>query len=337
LTARDGPAWAPPGPSELAAILDRLPFGIMALDDRRRVIVANTAAGRFFHPGRLVRGRPLPPARVDFDLEEFVNGLFDRLGPVVERDVLFGDRTLSVRGVPAGNSGFVVLMLEDISAHSQRERARREFVGNAAHELLTPLTGIVGAAHALEAGAKDVPEMRERFIGHITRECARLARIARGLLVLARARSGEEPPRPDVVAVSPLLDDVLGLLDTAGDVEVRCPEISIFVDRDLAEQALVNLVANAKRHSSGGTVRIEVAAVNGGLVAIDVVDSGTGMNRRELERMRRRFASGGGRDGGGFGLGVSIAQQAVEELGGTLTFDSAPGAGTRAHVEFPAA
>jgi len=55
---------------------------------------------------------------------------------------------------------------------------QQEFIANVAHELLTPLTGIVGAAHALESGAKADPELRDRFIGHITRECSRLARVS---------------------------------------------------------------------------------------------------------------------------------------------------------------
>src|SRR5205085_2338664 len=98
---------------------------------------------------------------------------------------------------------------EDATARDRRATAQREFVSNAAHELLTPLTGIVGAAHVLESGGKIVPETRDRFIAHIARECDRLARIARALLVLARARSGEEPPRPEIVSLRPLIDDAL--------------------------------------------------------------------------------------------------------------------------------
>ena len=213
-----------------------------------------------------------------------------------QRVELDDDRVYLVSGVAPRRTDIAVILIEDVSTRERRTRAEREFVANAAHELLTPLTGIVGAAHVLQAGAKDVPAERDRFIAHIATECSRLARIARSLLVLARAQSGEEPPRLEIVALCPLLDEVIELVN--GTVTVRCdPELAVFADFDLLVQALSNLIANAIRHSSGGDIGVEARRIAGNVVEID---------------------SAAGRDGGGFGLGLSIAGQSLEVMGGQL-------------------
>lgn len=325
------------GVNELTAVVDRLPDGIVAVDRDLAVSYVNLAAKRFFHPQRLTIGAPLPPAWFDPELPSFARTLFEPRRSSVDKELRVGDETLNLVGISAGRGALALLVIEDISGRARRERARNEFVANAAHELLTPLTGIIGAAHVLESGAKEDPVIRDRFLGHIARECSRLVRIARGLLVLARARSGEEPPRPEVIEVRTLLDDVI--YDADGDnVDVHCPPgVSVFVDRDLAEQALTNLLTNAQRHSGDGSVAISVDERSNGVVAINVVDTGGGLTPEQLDRLQRRFASGGGRDGGGFGLGISIASQALETIGGKLTLSSDPGQGTRARVELPAA
>jgi PAS domain S-box-containing protein len=216
-----------------------------------------------------------------------------------------------------------------------REHARSEFVANAAHELLTPLTGIVSAAHVLEAGAKEVPEIRDRFLLHISRECNRLTRLARSLLTLARAQSGEEPPHLDSVRLRDLLETVVEGVAELGSARIDCSDdVTVFVDPDLAETALANLVANAFRHSPNGGVAISVdTAVDERRVGIVVASSAT-VADSDVDRMQRRFVSGAGRDGGGFGLGVSIATQALEALDGSLAFES-DRSGTRARVDLP--
>src|SRR6266480_1613835 len=219
-------------------MVERLPNAVVTVERDLKVVAANTTARRMFHPQPLRRGRKLPALWLDPELSTFVASLFHvNLGP--QRRELRPDENHAfvVIGVPPGNGSTALLLIEDVSLRERRTRAQQEFIANAAHELLTPLTGIVGAAHALESGAKTEPELRDRFIGHITRECNRLARIARGLLVLARAQSGEEPPRPDIVQLRPLLEDAAEGAGSTGDVEIECPDLlNAFVDRDLAEQ-----------------------------------------------------------------------------------------------------
>jgi len=313
---------------QLALVLERLPIGVIMFDTKRKqVAFVNAAARRLLHPEPLRRGRDLPEPWRRFSL----NGYADRLtGPGVapdERVELDDGRVYILSGITPRRTDIGAILIEDVSERERRARAEREFVANAAHELLTPLTGIVGAAHVLQAGAKDVPEERERFINHIAAECSRLTRVARSLLVLARAQSGEEPPRLEILPLRQLLAELVDLIEV--DVTVLCDEdVTVFADADLLVQALVNLVANAARHGSGGELVVEARERPGNIVEIDVIDTqAAGPNLRGFQR---RFRTAAGRDGGGFGLGLSIAQQSVEVMGANLLLD-----GSSARVEIP--
>ena len=324
---------------QLKTVIDRLPDGIVTITREYEVVHANTAARRLFHPAHLQVGDPLPEVWGEVPLTKLVDRLFRRgAGTIVEEIRSSSHRVYSVTGIGAGRAATAVLMLEDATARDRRATAQREFVSNAAHELLTPLTGIVGAAHVLESGGKIVPETRDRFIAHIARECDRLARIARALLVLARARSGEEPPRPEIVSLRPVIDDALEAAGVEHDVRVDCPSsLRVFVDRDLTAQALTNLMSNARRHAVNGSFAISAEEIEERRVEVQIVDHGIGMFPEQLDRLQRRFATGTGRDSAGFGLGISIAAQALETIGGTLSFDSTPRKGTRARIELPSA
>jgi signal transduction histidine kinase len=244
-----------------------------------------------------------------------VHDLIDRGVNVETRIEIAGDRVYIVDGLAPRGEGAAILLLRDVSQLSRRGRAEREFVSNAAHEVLTPLTGIVGAAHVLEAGAKHVPEDRDHFISQIASECNRLARIARSVLVLARAQSGEEPPRLEILELCPVLEEIAAEIDAT--IVLRCAsDITVVADIDLLTQALTNLVTNAVRHGHGDTVVVEARNVGKRLVEVEM--RGGEAVDTELTELRTRFRSTAGRDGGGFGLGLSIAEQSLEAMGGHL-------------------
>jgi two-component system phosphate regulon sensor histidine kinase PhoR len=318
---------------EFRSLLYRLPGGVVAINQNLTVLFANPAAGGLF--GELPRsGKPLPDVAGDFDVSAFGRSLFTRNAGPGPTQVEVDGKIFEVRGIPAYRRRFAALVIEDVSGRTRGDRARAEFVANAAHELLTPLTGIASAAHVLESGAKEDPEMRDRFLDHIARECNRLTRIAHGLLVLARSQSGEEPPRPELVDLRSLLDDILEASPNGVTVDVACGAgVDVFVDRDLAEVALSNLIGNALRHSSERAVSVAVDETAARTVQVLIADPG-GAIGGDFVRLRRRFVSGGGRDGGGFGLGMSIASQAVETIGGTLEY-AADNGSMRVRVELP--
>jgi signal transduction histidine kinase len=313
---------------QLGAVVERLPIGVLIFGKTRHdVVFVNNAARRLLRPVNIRRGASLPEPWPGFSLRHYAERILISGMAPDERVDAGDDRIYLVSGIAVRDRSSGVILIEDVSERERRSRAEREFVANAAHELLTPLTGIVGAAHVLEAGAKEVPEDRDHFIAHIARECSRLTQIARSLLVLARAQSGEEPPRLEILRLRKLLEQAAEQLDAT--VTIRCAgTVTVLADQDLFLQAAVNLVANSLQHGPGDGVSVEARAIASNLVQIDIVDADGKVP--DVSEFRGRFRTGGGRDGGGFGLGLSIAAQSLEAMGGRLLF-----AGGATRVELP--
>jgi PAS domain S-box-containing protein len=237
-----------------------------------------------------------------------------------------------------GNITAAALTFHDLSERDAREEGEREFVANAAHELRTPIAAVLAAIEVLQAGAKETPEDRDLFLGHIEREAGRLGRLAHALLVLARAQSAGDSIKPQIVELGPLLTDVAQTLETHRDVEllVACPnELRIWSNPDLLEQAISSLAGNAAAHTSVGRVTL-AAHVVGSTVVIEVRDTGRGVEAADRERIFERFyrANGAGREG--FGLGLAIVRQAAEALAAEVEVDSEVGVGTTVRLRLPA-
>jgi len=314
----------------LQVLLERLQEGVLTIDQDLVVHFANAEARRILG-GRLREGDALPEPWSGFELRAFAEGLFDGRSAVTQVHVTPDEQhAYGVVGIPSQpDTDWALLVVDDLTEQERRELAEREFVSNAAHELRTPLTTIIGAVEVLQAGAKEDPAERDRFLGHIEREAGRLARLARAMLTLARAHSGQEQPRIEAVELAPLLREVAaGLHPHAGvavDVEVT-DGLAVEANRDLLEQALRNLADNAAKYTSRGSVVLR-AYRRGNSVTLEVEDSGPGMSPEVQRHVFDRFYRGE-RDAHGFGLGLAIVRESVRTLGGRIELDSSPGEGT---------
>ena len=218
-----------------------------------------------------------------------------------------------------------------------RERREREFVANAAHEMRTPLTAIIGAVQALQAGAVGIPEERERFMSHLGREAARLARLSDSLLVLAQIDGTRPLPRAPV-SVLEVLEDVAADLAVAPGVEVVVEgdaELVVTTNQGLVERVVANVAENAAKHTTAGRVTLS-ARRDGDAAVVEVRDTGPGLDAATIERAFDRFYRAGERSADGFGLGLAIARQAAAAVGGSIALTSAPGSGTVARLVLPA-
>ena len=322
-------------------LLNRLPHGIVVVDRELRIVFVNPAARRLVESEPPLRaGEPLPDPWPDYPLRRLAESLFTHKPSAGSHLVETGDLVLCVEGLTAGSAATATIMFDDVTERERTRQAERQFVENAAHELRTPLAAIVSVIDVLEAGAKDDPHARDRFLAHIRAHSERLVRLARSLLVLARIQTGRERPRLDLVRVEPLLQEVATLLvpATSVEVEVRAPErVAVLADPDLLYQALENVTANATKHTHQG--RIVLAARDlGGTIEIEVSDTGSGMERTEAARAFDRFYRSASRDHqDGFGLGLAIADEAVRALGGSIKLDSVPDVGTRVRIQLPSA
>jgi signal transduction histidine kinase len=328
---------------KLSRLVERLHEGVVSVDRRGRVEFASSKAKQMLSAVSLAEGRRVPEAWLGFPLRSFAASLFEAGKDVVEAQVVSDDdeRVFSVTGIPAARSESVLLVVTDVSDREHQRRAEREFVDNAAHELRTPLAAITSSIERLQAGARDVPERRDRFLGHIQQESTRLNRLASSLLVLARAQTREEEPRREQIALRGLIEELVGGLELKPGVElvIDCPpDLYARSNRDLLEHALLNLATNAVRHTDRGRIRIRASVEDGGKVMIEVSDTGSGIPPEELDRLFDRFYRGPREEGrAGFGLGLPITKEAVEAIGGRVEIDSVAGEGTTARIVLPRA
>lgn len=323
----------------LGRLLEQLQEGVIAVDRDGVIVFANSRA-RLLLGSPLEQGTPLPEPFTAVSLHGFAEGLFGAGTEVAFMRVSPDpSRTYLVSGVPGAQTDAAVLVVNDITLRERRERAEREFVANAAHELRTPLTAISSAVEVLQSGAKEEPGERDRFVAVIERQTARLGRLVRSLLVLARAQTEAEPVELAAVPLRPLLLDVVGDLDGCGaPILVECDEgVTAAAESDLLRQAVGNLAANAVKYGGGTPIVLRGARIDRGRVEVTIADSGPGLTGDQAERVFDRFYRGGDREADGFGLGLPIVRAVVDALEGEVFVESAPGMGTLVRITLGAA
>jgi PAS domain S-box-containing protein len=329
------------GRSRLSRLVERLHEGVVSVDRGGRVEFASSKAKQMFGAPSLEEGSQIPATWLGFPLRSFATSLFEEGSQVAEAEVSSqdGKRVFDLTGIPSARSEAALLVVTDVSERAQRQRAEREFIDNAAHELRTPLAAITSAIERLQAGAREDPEKRDRFLGHIQHESSRLNRLASSLLVLARAHAREESPRREAIRLVDLLAELAEGLEVNEGVELvlDCPpDLVARSNRDLLEHALLNLASNAARHTERGRIRIAACVLADTSVLIEVADTGSGISADELDRLFDRFYRGPNEQGrAGFGLGLPITKEAVEALGGRVAIESVLEEGTTARIMLP--
>lgn len=331
------------GRTRLSRLVERLQDGVVSFDPHGRVVFANSTARRMLLPAPLGEDGQAPEAWLGFPLRSFVADLFSAGEAAVEAQVVSqdGERVFEVTGIRAARAETALVVVSDVSDRERRLRVEREFVANAAHELRTPLAAITSSIERLQAGAREIPEKRDRYLGHIQNESARLNRLASSLLVLARAQTQEEKPRCEEIALRTLFEDAVSEIEVSPEVELMLdcpPDLIAHSNHDLLEHVVLNLVSNAARHTRSGWIRISARVEDRGSVVIEVVDTGAGIAPDDLTRIFDRFYRGARGDGRlGFGLGLPIAREAARAIGGLLEIQSVLGAGTTARIALPGA
>lgn len=234
--------------------------------------------------------------------------------------------------------GGVLIMIRDLSEGRRLEINQQRFLANAAHELKTPITTIVGAAELLLTGADEDLEARRRFLEHILSEGHRMQRLSDTLLRLARIGAERREPNlrsVDPAAVMQRAVERIEPLAQSAEVEIgiearRDPQVR--ADPEQLEQVLLALLSNAVQHSErGGSVYLRVG---GGTLVVE--DEASGIDSEDLPHVFERFYHGKG-SGGGFGLGLSICRDLVEGMGGEISLRPREGAGTAAEIRLPEA
>ncbi|MGD9606698.1 MAG: sensor histidine kinase [Leucobacter sp.] len=242
------------------------------------------------------------------------------------------------------------VMLDHID-ESFDERARtieqmRRFIGDAGHELRTPLVSVRGYAELYRMGALEDQEQVTQAMERIEKEAIRMTSLVEDLLALARLderRPLESTPLPlNQLAADAVLDTIA----QAPDREVRViedPAAPVVVgDEHKVRQVMTNLIGNALRYSpEGSPLEIEVSSdTENGMAGFAIVDHGEGIPAQFRTKIFDRFwraDNSRNRETGGSGLGLSIVRSIVEAHGGTVTVTETRGGGATFKVALPLA
>lgn len=228
-------------------------------------------------------------------------------------------------------------MAARLAATEERER---QFLMSVSHELRTPLTAIKGHVDALRDGLIADPELVQASLDVVAAETVRLERLVGDVLDLAKLNAHRFTVHAQEVHMGALVEQAYA---TFGE-EARRREIdyrlsgadeapTIVTDGDRVLQVISNLLANAFRWTpDGGVIELATAAA-GGRVAVEVRDSGPGIQPAERERIFVPFIS---RDNTGTGLGLPIARELAVALGGQIELESDVGRGSCFRLVLPA-
>jgi PAS domain S-box-containing protein len=258
--------------------------------------------------------------------------------------------------------GGIVVTIHDITEHKafreglerqvqelrELDRMKSDLVSTVSHELRTPLTSIVGHTEMLADGdAGELTTEQAHIVGIIDRNGQRLLALIEDLLTLARVESQglhlDLAPN-DVAALVGSVRDAMQPSVSARSIEFVVdvdPGAGLIVaDGALTERALANLLSNAIKFTpKGGVVELSVRRRPGD-VLFTVRDTGIGISAEDQKRLFTRFFRSSVATVNaipGTGLGLSIVKQIVDEHGGVITVDSAPGEGTTVSFTLPLA
>jgi len=260
--------------------------------------------------------------------------------------VLHGDRTLEATTYPVGGAADFtsIVVLRDVTAQARLERARRDLIANASHEFKTPLFSLAGFLELIDEGNVS-PEEHGEFLGLMRQQVDRLRNLAVSMLDLSRVEAGSIEMQPEDVDLETVARSVLDEFQVQAQaqdlhfVTEAGDGLTAWCDEQRLAQVLRALVDNAIKFSPPGSTVTIGAHPEDPFVAVAVSDDGPGISASELPHVFERFHRGSEERAStsGAGLGLSIARELTEMMGGRIRAESGGGGGARFTVSLPVA
>ncbi len=340
-------------------LLDGMSDGVIALDEQKRIVSYNPAAGGIFKElgirmiGKHVEeleGFPKELPGGDVREEFSLNGFFYQ-GHVKRILDGFGK-----------HKGYVVLILDVTETRNyieeikrvreqaeQANRAKSEFLANMSHEIRTPMNAIVGLSDVImeESRGRKVYE----YACDIKSSSRNLLALINDILDLSKVEAGRMELVMAEYHVKSLVNEVLNMMDVVAsqhglmmesefDMSIPCRYLG---DEGRLKQILINILNNAIKFTREGHVGISVAGERGDTedmewLSFRIEDTGCGIRQEDLEGIFENFRqvdSKRNRSVEGTGLGLSITKHLVELMQGTITVESVYGEGTTFTVKIP--
>ncbi|KUI17627.1 histidine kinase [Mycobacterium sp. GA-1285] len=220
---------------------------------------------------------------------------------------------------------------------AELDRAKTTFFSNISHEFRTPLTLILDPVADLRSRTTDLDDVTRDELDIVWRNGLRLAKLVNTLLDFSRIEAGRMQASfvpVDLGAVTGELASVFrSAIERAGlTFTVDCPSLddTVYIDRDLWEKVVFNLLSNALKFTFTGGISVSVTR-DGDEAVVTVSDTGAGIPAAEMPRLFERFhriENARARSNEGSGIGLALVKELVELHGGSINADSIEGVGT---------
>lgn len=259
---------------------------------------------------------------------------------VVEKDEEEVARNVTLRSAQVAVFDWAEDKMNQIQMLKEREKYRREYLGNISHELKTPIFNIQGYVLTLLDGAMNDPELCEKYLRRTTKSIDRMINIVNDLDLIAQLESGALKLKMTRFDITELVRDVFDQLSDkakARNVKLRFKKqydksVYVVADQKRIEQLLINLVINAIKYSKpeGGLVEVAFYELPGQIM-VEISDNGVGIPKEDINRIFERFYrvdKSRSRDAGGSGLGLAIVKHIIESHKQTINVRSTEGVGS---------
>jgi signal transduction histidine kinase len=255
-------------------------------------------------------------------------------GPTTEPEAMAGDRIIEIRAAPLEDGALAIL--RDVTEERRVQRAKAEFIANASHELKTPLTALSGYLEMLED--EEDERVRSEFLKDMRSQTDRLQSLARTLLDLSRLDANATTFRTEEVDLEDILHELRRDFGYTGrPMSIQADDVPpVVTDPTQLHRMLAILLDNALKYSSEDTPIDLNLSRDDGHAVISVTDRGCGIPESEIPHIFDRFyrAQGSSR-ADGTGLGLALAREIMDHLGGNIQVQSHPGAGSTFSVALP--
>lgn len=335
--------------NELAAVLQGMTEGVVALGRASQVIHMNDAACRILQiSAEAAQDQSFASLHSHDDLNQLVKQGWSSLTSGFQ-SVQLGDLSVEVSvlmPVDQAPTG-MLLVIKDVSELLRLERVRTDFVANASHELKTPISALRGFIDTLADDESMPSEIRTSFLNRSQQQVLRLGAIVQDLMQLSRLEAGQVLPYTAERLVKPLIEAVYEtqrldaeLQEIHLDLEIS-PSAStarIHTNQGDFSQMIANLVENALQYSDAGQKVLIKAFDQQNSIVVQVIDQGSGIPKKEHDKIFERFYrvdQARSRDAGGTGLGLSIVKHIAERHRGRVVVTSSLGTGSTFSVTIP--
>lgn len=336
----------------LQTFWENAPVGMLEISGKREIVNINRQAAQLLGLSLTVKGKSFDDVITQHNLMLQIEQTLNQTGGFQQQmrweaaNQVHDVEVQMQQQIISEHDTVLLVFLYDVTELIQMQQMQSQFLGDASHELKTPLTSIIGFTSTLLDGADDDPKVRREFLTIINQEAQRLLSLTHDILALIKTDTQVQSPQAmQQIDFGTLVQDILAeqrtrlqTLHLKVAVDVPTKLVALPFNGPPLRQIISNLISNAVKYNvPGGAIRVKLTVQTQWLV-MQVADTGIGISSGEQKLIFNRFYridKARNHKIPGTGLGLAIVHDLVQQLDGQITLRSQVGVGTTIDVRLP--